>query len=90
LAGAGNPLPRQGNFKDRKGTPVKDSIPNTFRHSIGEITDLAESTFGSHPQWPYFRRFLLRKLNNLKRNVERNLGIEGEQENGDTERTTED
>lgn len=69
---------------------MKDSIPNTFRHSIGEITDLAESTFGSHPQWPFFRRFLLRKLNNLKRNVEHELGIEGEQENGDTERTTKD
>jgi hypothetical protein len=70
---------------------VKTSIPNTLHRSIGEIVDLSESTFGSHPQWPYFRRFLLRKLNNLKRNVEQELGLtEGEKENGDTERITTD
>ena len=70
---------------------MKDSIPRIFRRSIGQITDMSESSFGEHPHWPLFRRLLLHKLNKLKRNVERELGIEeGAQENGDTELTSKD
>lgn len=60
-------------------------ISENFSKSIAHLLELSEGMFGDHRQWRFYRKALLRELNNLKREVEDELGQEWGGQDGATE-----
>lgn len=44
-------------------------IDPIFQRTISHVLELSEGLFSEHPQWSFYRKVLLKRLNDLKREV---------------------
>lgn len=49
------------------------SFNESINRTMSGILEVAEAAFGTTPHWQFFRKTLLKRLNDLKREVESNF-----------------
>ena len=55
-------------------------IKQAFAKTISQILEISEGMFGNHEQWIFYRKVLLKRLNELQREVQGEV----EERKGDT------
>jgi hypothetical protein len=58
-----------------KGLDEKISV------SIKQLLDLSEALWGDNPKWPFFRKLLLKNLNELRRDLASQTQVNNQKEN---------
>ena len=57
-------------FKTRKDGQVRaEKIEQSFARTISQLLEVSEGMFGDQKQWVFYRKVLLRRLNDLQREI---------------------
>lgn len=60
----------------------KERVQQSFTKTISQVLELSEAVFGGHEQWPFFRKVILNRLNDLRREVEAEVKERGGEDAG--------
>jgi hypothetical protein len=49
------------------------SIDALFSRAMGQVLETSQALFGEHEKWPFLRKVILKRLNELKDEVKKDL-----------------